>query len=405
MKKLYYLLLILILLTAASSCILNVGAPVEIQPPPVQTPQIPKVSRELDEAAKQLISEYFSILFTVPSVDIYTENTATGTIPESIVKYISEQTIKEGNGNPEIGIHLPRYISLNGMTIIGYDVVRLGKDSKPDVTAGFVGENGDNLIYFCKINAKVRAIPNETFEKSFLVQLDNTYLKKEEIFPTDIDGMRVEIRYDVELENTNGDLKIVKAIESNIKPGLKNRLFILNNESITRLPYIDISQTADGSIYNNPADGEIYEKEKGIIVNFFENLSLLDRTRMNLLSHKWTQGLDDVRGYWDSLGIAKDIELTEDYTTNFPYESLPLRFDMEKIKSVDNFNVVPHPAYSDKIKWYFVNFDAYVQKTNGITDEDYLYRYDYLVILSNESGSLVIEKIKLNEYYVIQNNG
>ena len=66
-----------------------------------------------------------------------------------------------------------------------------------------------------------------------------------------------------------------------------------------------------------------------------------------------------------------------------------------------NFVITPHPAYSENIKWYLVNFDATVQRTNGITDEDFEYRYDYLVALSSEEGTLIVQKIKLNEYYTI----
>ena len=58
---------------------------------------------------------------------------------------------------------------------------------------------------------------------------------------------------------------------------MKNRLFILNNDNITRLPYLDLEKTADGA-YRNPADGEIYESEKAVITEFFEKFTLLDRS-------------------------------------------------------------------------------------------------------------------------------
>jgi len=408
MKKIVCILLILILMIAATGCGKQSEKSTAAQAAPPKTVPAPAISPEVDAAAKELLTQYFQLLFTAPSVDVYTESSRTGKLPDSILPFISERTIQEGNGNPEIGIHLPRHISINGMTITGYDVVLVGEKGVPDITPGFVGKNGENLIYFCKILTKANALPDDIFLACYQQQDDNSYIRKKDLPMSEMDGMRVEIRYDVELEEKDGKLKICRAIESNFKPGLKNRLFILNNESITRLPYLNLSKTADNKAYNYPADGELYEKEKAIIENFFMNLPVLDRERMNLLSHKWAQGLQAVKEYWDSLGITKNsegtaelIRMDQDFAANYPYESLPLRFDMEKLKGVQNIIVTPHPAYSEKIKWYFVNFEAPVQRTNGITDEDFLYRYDYLVKLSNEFGSIVIEQIKLNEYYAV----
>lgn len=409
MKKLICFLLINITIVAASGCVLKKAKESATPVDPVQAvTQVSVISPNLESAAKDLLTQYFSILFNAPSVDVYTQNSRTGKIPDAILEFISEQTIREGNENPEIGIHLPRHISINGMSIIGYEVVLLGEEAVPDVRIGYVGKNGENLLFFCKIIAKAKVVPDDVFLACYEQQDDNSFIRKKDVPTSEIDGMRVEIRYDVELENKDGALKIVRAIESNIKPGLKNRLFILNNDSITRLSYLDLSLTDNGSGYKYPADGELYEREKAVIESFFTKLPVLDRERMNLLSHKWGQGLNAVKDYWDALGITKNdegsaelINLNESFSENFPYESLPLRFDMEKVKSIQNIAVRPHPAYSDKIRWYFVNFDATVQRTNGITDEDFLYRYDYLVKLTNSEEKVIIDKIKLNEYYYV----
>lgn len=411
MRKIFCIILILIVLVTAAGCATQAGSKNATQTdPPQVASQTYAISPEVDNAAKELLTKYFSILFNAPSVDVYTENSRTGRIPDSILDFISDQTIQEGDRNPEIGIHLPRHISINGMSIIGYEVVSLGENSVPDITVGFAGMNDDKYVYFCKIIAKAKVVPDDVFLEYYEQQEDNSFIRKNKEIPqADIDFMRIEIRYDVELENRDGALKIFKAIESNFKPGLKNRLFILNNDSITRLSYMDLSQDAKSNTYKYPADGERYEKEKALIVDFFDNLPVLDRERMNLLSHKWSQGLNAVKDYWDTLKITKntdgtaDLILVNEYlNTNFPYESLPLRFDMDKIKSIQNITVTPHPAYSEKIRWYFVNFDASVLKRNGITDEDFLYRYDYLVKLTNEGDPQIITQIKLNEYYQVE---
>lgn len=369
------------------------------------------VSVEDDTAAKKIISEYFSALYTDASVDDYNYFSRTGIIPDTVRGYIADQTIIEGDGNPEIGIHLPRYISINGMTIIGYNIEMVTAEDggeQPNIVSDFVSKNGDNYLYFTKIYCKAKAVPDEVFSDSYTKQDDNTYTKVHDINPNDIDYMRVEIRYDVELAKSDVGFSVLRAIESNIKSNMKNRLFVYNNDNITRLPYLDLSKAEDGS-YKNKTDGETYESEKAVITEFFPKFTALDRERMNLLSYKWKQGFNQVKEYWDNLGITtgegdiKLIQLDGNYSENYPYNSLPLRNNMERITEIKNFEVTPHPAYSEKIKLYYVNFDATVQRTNGITDEYFTYRYDYLVSLGKTEDSTYIQKFKLNEYYTLQN--
>ena len=50
--------------------------------------------------------------------------------------------------------------------------------------------------------------------------------------------------------------------------------------------------------------------------------------------------------------------------TGYPYDSAFTYVYGENTKH-ENF-VTPHPAYSENIKWYLVNFDATVQRTNGM---------------------------------------
>lgn len=371
------------------------------------------ISSEKDVEAQKLINEYFNLLFSLPTVDEYTENSVKGVIPDNIREHIASKTISEGDGNPEIGIHLPRFVSLNGETIISYEIPKITDNTGEDsayISSSFISRNEETMTFFCKIKAKATVVPDNVFLESYTQEDDNSFKKNKNIDPELADTICVELKYDVELVEEDGKLKILRAIESNIKPGLKNRLFLMNNENTTRLPYLDISKKADGSGYNNPADGEVYEAEKSVISSLFKNFVALDRERMNLLSYKWDQGFDEVKEYFDNLGITKDQErnieviiLTKEYAQEMPFESLPLRYNMEKIKSIDNITVSLHPAYSEKRKLYFVNFDATVQRINGITDEDFRYRYDYLVIMAtNDDGQAIIDNIKLNEYYVLQ---
>ena len=43
-----------------------------------------------------------------------------------------------------------------------------------------------------------------------------------------------------------------------------------------------------------------------------------------------------------------------------------------------------------------------ILRTNGITDDYFTYRYDYIVSLSNSEEDLLIERFMLNEYYLVQ---
>lgn len=413
MKKICLSLLIISILIFSTGCGLMQTASV-VSPEAgssAENGQVAKesITKEDDSTAKKIISEYFSALYTEASVDEYNDYSKTGIIPGNIRGYIADKTIQEGDGNPEIGIHLPRYISINGMTIIGYNVEIVKEENgeeKANIVPEFVSKSGDNYLYFTKIYCKAKAVPDEVFLKSYAKNEDNTYTKIREINSVDIDLMRVEIRYDVELTKSDIGFSILRAIEANVKAGMKNRLFVLNNDNITRLPYLDLTKNSDGN-YKNTADGEIYEAEKAVITEFFSKFTELDRERMNLLSYNWNQGLNAVATFCDSLGITtgeggvKLIELNNEYKENYPFNSLPLRNNMEKIKDINNFVVTPHLAYSEKIKLYFVNFDATVQRTNGITDEYFTYRYDYIVSLSKTEDSIFIEKFKLNEYFTV----
>lgn len=408
-KKIGCILMIFVLVLSTAGCI-PVGFSAQSTGSADVVANTPTVNADDDNMAKKVLSEFFIKLFADVEVDSYAANTRTGKIPDKIREHIAETTIAEGDGNPEISIHLPRFISVNGMTTIHYNIEMLPNDStKANITSGFISMTDDNLLYFNKIIVKAKVVPDKLFEEWYKLQEDNTYSPVGKVDAAYIDEMRLEIRYDVELVKTGSTMKVLRAIESNMKPGFKNRVFRMNNDSVTRLPYLDLSRTADGNNYINTADGEAYEAEKAVITAFFNNLTKLDRARMNLLSHKWKQGYQEVEKYWDSLGIIYDgdsssklVRFDVSFDKNYPIASLPLCNNMEKLKGIQNLTATPHPAYSKNLKWYFVNFEAPVQRTNGITDEDFLYRYDYLVMLSEEKGALYIEKFKLNEYHNIK---
>lgn len=72
---------------------------------------------------------------------------------------------------------------------------------------------------------------------------------------------------------------------------------------------------------------------------------------------------------------------------------------MEKINKIENIEVKIHPGYSSKNKRYFVSFDASIVKSNGMVGVEEVYHYDYYVTLVNSNETIMVDSIKLNEYY------
>jgi hypothetical protein len=400
-----------LLMLAFSSCsaLLPGKAPADLPQADISDkPSLQETAGDIDDSGvKAMLGEYFTKLFSVPSVDKYLENTREGIIPDSIRGYVAKKTLEEGEKNPEIGIHLPRFISINGLTMLGYDIVKEGDENAgPAVTSGLVGRNGDNLLYFCKVTLKAKCVPDSVFDAAYTRNADNSYEKTGGLDESLSDEIKVQIKYDVEVIKEGDRFKILRAVESNIKPGYKNRLFTMNNESVSRVPFLNTARKPDGQSYVNEADGTVYEKEKSVITELFENLKYLDAERMNLLSYRWKNGAFDIRAFLDTAAILKGkdnrelMALESDYAQKLPFDSLPLQINMERIKTIKNLSIVPHPGYSQKQKRYMVSFDADVQKINGITDEDIPYRYSYFVSLSGEGDPTVVSSIKLNEYYM-----
>jgi hypothetical protein len=406
-KRILVFVLSLVLLFCATACSRS-NETGSAQPDPSNIPSIKgmAISAAEDSKAKECISDFFNRLLTNAEVDSFIDYTSNGTIPDNIRSFISSKTINEGEGNPEISIHLPRFVSINRLVILKYDIVKsAANDDKPIITSDFITKNGDNYVYYSRVSAYAYATHEDEFFKAYERLEDNSYSKidTDAILPTQ--KMRVEMKYDIEVENKDGELKIVSVTESNIKPGIKNRLVIQNNESIDRVEYLDLRLAEDDS-YINAEDGEIYEAEKAAISTFFSNLTVLDRDRMNLLSHKYNQSMDSIQTFWKDLGITKDSETSKElvmldanYSKCFPFKSLPLQNNMRSIDSIYNFVVTQHPSYSDTNKIYFVNFDADVQRLNGIVDELFGYKYDYIVYLDADSKDPMITGIRLNEYY------
>lgn len=366
--------------------------------PPAQPNKIetPDTSQEEDKKVLEMLGNYFEAVYG-EHFDVYASNIISGTVPDKLKSFIAKRTLDEGTGNPEIGIHLPRVVELNGLSIVGYEIIK-GSDSKAIIDSGFIGKTGENFLYFIKLKLKGKALENSVFDQ-YYVQNANTKLYDaiSGNVPTDdlYEYIKVEAKYDVEVALEDGQYKIVTVKEANYKPGVKNRLFKLNNEYINRLSYYDL---------NDPEESKIYEAEKAVIEGVFNNLIKLDKERMILLKSKWDTSEQDFMTFLSMIDAMKvngndSLFIDPNYKTKLNYSSLPLQVNMEKINKIDNIVVNFHPGYSSKNKRYFVSFDASLLKSNGMVGVEEVYHYDYYITLMNNNNTIMVDSIKLNEFY------
>lgn len=358
--------------------------------------ETPDTNPQEDIKVQEFLQSYFGALYADP-VDKYYQNILTGNIPTNIAGFIEKRTIDEGNNNPEVGIHFPRMVEINGMTIVGYEVVK-ADDGKLQVDASFLGKKEDTFMYFVKVNLRGKALHNSVFNTYYQKNPDtklydpvNGQVANEQEY----DYMKVQAKYDVEVVKDGEGYKIRTQREANLKPGFKKRIEKLNNEFMDKLPYLDMSKAEEKAAYDS---------EAAVIRALFDNLLMLDKERMTLLKPKWDKDYADFMDFVSKIGInksnGKEIIFTDaSYKTKFGYDSLPLQVNMDRIVSYDSFEVAVHPAYSQNNKYYFVKLNASVIKANGIIDNKESYVYDYLVTLRKDADTMKVDSIRLSEYY------
>jgi hypothetical protein len=351
----------------------------------------PETNPQEEEKAKTAIKKYMEELFKAPT-EGYITNIAMGVIPDSIKSKVASRTINEADGNPEMGIHLPRFVELNGLTIINYE---LSSAVDTSIKSDFVGKPGDkSFLYYTKVDLKAKVLPTAEFLKYYkLNEVTNIY---EHIIENNVpkaidenmtDFIKVQAKYDVEVEQESSDYKVVTQREANNKPGVKSRVFVLNNEFLSRVNYLDEKVAAEKSIY---------ESEKKLIEGYIDGINKLDRERMALLKTKWNLNKDEFVGFLNkSVGVSSASLMVDDtYKLKFPYDSFPIQLGFERIAEVTNKKVLVHPGYSEKNKRYIVKFDAAVVKANGLVGAKESYSFDYYVTLKGST----IDSVSLNEF-------
>lgn len=423
---------------------------------PIPRIESPETSIEEDRAAQEFIKNYFVDLFS-KSAEEYYQNFIEGVIPNdsndpnNLGKHIATRTLEEGDGNPEIGIHFPRIVEFGGLAMLDYKVMKDDSGS-PMIDASYVGKLGDSFLYYVKVDVKASGLPISLFYK-YYEQDNNTmvFSQKSEFEEEDnvgneeeknlkdrkelldklvaeknysernnireqirvideklgFDEIKVQLKYDVEVVRENNAYKVLTQREVAYKPGFKNRRFILNNEFVDRLPYLD---------ENIQAENSIYQKEKEVIQKFFNDLLKLDRERMSLLRNEWEVSLDKFERFLQTVGINVNSYILEEktYKERFSILAFPLQAGMLRLVEYENLNITVHPGYSKNNKVYFVKAHAIGEsatgiiasetlKSSGVIEGEDTYSYDYVIGLDiNKDNSLAVSSIKLDEFKKIK---
>ncbi len=373
------------------------------------------VTGEEDARIKTLIADYFSSLYSEP-VQNYYSYAVTGKIPEKLKGFISENTVRLAEGNSEIGIHLPRFVEINGLVCIEYEPVMgksAGDEEAADITAELAGRAGEDYLYYTKVNLYAKCIAASDFESLYTMNTSDLSWKKNDGSPVSadlVDTIRIQARYDVQVRKEEGNYKVDSVREAVTTGGSGSRLLLYNNDYMKRLSYLDCTLDKDGKSYVNEADGKVYEAEKAVITSFFSSLkNSLDQEDMSLLQSAWDKNGADFRTFLDKVSQAGDgegkkfielMDIRDDYKTRFDYRSLPVQLNMERLEGdFTGMEIAPHPGYSDKNKIYTVTFDVPVIKSNGtVYGDECVYRYDYYVMLSGSGDTVKVSGIRLNEF-------
>ena len=376
------------------------------------TETIDVVSNEDDQRIRSLINDYLSCLYSEP-VESYYSYSLTGKIPPNIRDFISKTTVAAAEGNTEIGLHLPRYVEMNGLVAISFSIDRKSPQNgreEPMIDSRFAENRNGSSFYYVKAELIAKCINENNFKALYTMDTQTKQWRKTDTNPVDenmADFIRIQVRYDVEARKEDGTYKLVTVREANTKDVLENRLLTYNNEFFTRLPYINILKTEDGKTFLREDDQKAYEEEKAVIVSFFKSLfNSFDSESMKLLQSQWKAGTADFKKFLTLVGQPADdsnrklidyIDARDDYRTKFNYDSFPLQPGMEKLKEVTGeMEVLPYTGYTKKQKIYLVSFNAsLITAVGGIEGKEKNCSYDYLVYVTRTNELLKVSGIKL----------
>lgn len=137
------------------------------------------IDESVNKQVVDLVKNYYTTLYT-GGIDSYQDASVNGNISAGITKYVSKQTLKDAVNNPEMGIHYPRFVELNGITAVSYEVLK--NSDVPEISADYIGKNGNAMLYYTKVNLKAKCVPENVFNDSYSRNPDTgAYVSKKPI--------------------------------------------------------------------------------------------------------------------------------------------------------------------------------------------------------------------------------
>ncbi|MEN8906925.1 MAG: hypothetical protein ABF289_13285 [Clostridiales bacterium] len=356
-----------------------------------------KLSASDNSKIEKSIKNFIKEIYSTNLEDNYS-NTEKGNINSNIKDFISKQTIEEADENLELPIHYPRYISINGLTLLNYKISNSNKED--EILINKIGESKWGYTYYVKINLIADGVENGQFDKYFNRNEKSGIYAKIPGSKIEIkDKIKIQAKYDVKIIKEEKAYKIQSFTESCIKPLTKNRLSVSNSDCIRRIPYLNIEDSENKMIKADKDDIKLFKSDSKIIDNFFSKIKDIDSIRMDLLKSNWEKDKKNFTDFLFYIGLENgkeiDVGTKEEYKNNFSIESFPIRFGMERIVKIKDIKTNVHIGYSENNPIYNVEFTAQIEENDGVISNPNEYNYEYMIWIKDKS----IVKIKLIDTY------
>lgn len=363
----------------------------------------PETDRSTDTRVQTILVKFYQDLYADPIEASY-KNNVLGTVPQIIEGVISDETKKDKLNTAELPIHFPRFVDINGLSCVGYEILKTG--IKPEIRARIFETSPDKkyFSYLVEVDLIAKVIKTEDFGTFFRYNPQTRFIDKLAEIPEDkADYIKVRAKYDVTVARVgNIDYKIKSAIESTGKSSAY-RLNKINNDFVTRIDYFNAK---------DPAQKANYDEETSYIKEFMNKMMLIvDKENFNIISTKWATDPVEFAKYMDSLGLLKDqtgvpylfnVEDKLTYKARFDLKMFPIKPSIEKVTKAD-FTITEHPSFTEKQRNFRVLVNADVIRTEGQIGSNAKYVYEFTVNVNrSKENRIAINSINLLQFNMIR---
>ena len=163
-KGLLIVLFIVVCITVFTGCNLPfIGNSVNLTTAVANNPPkdaLDAISETENLKIKTVIGDYLTKLYEIPLKECLNDS-MNGTINDSIKQFIAKETVEVSEGNPEIRLHYPRIVYINGMLTGGYEILKnineAGKEVS-DCEISYIGKANGVFNYYVKLNLNAKCV-------------------------------------------------------------------------------------------------------------------------------------------------------------------------------------------------------------------------------------------------------